>query len=949
MKYLLPLLLALCTAGTIAAQGVNVRGTVTDALDGGPLPGAHIVLSGSDQQADFTQVSDYEGRFVLESVSVGTYQLSISYIGFQTVERTVEVGLRDYELPTISLREGVELEQVQVTAQVVPVQQIGDTTQFNADAYTTMPDADAQDLIEKMPTVVVSNGEVQAQGEKVEQVLVDGKRFFGDDPTAALRNLPAEVIDKIQIFDQQSEQAQFTGFDDGETILTINIVTRITMRNGQFGSFYGGYGTEGTYKLGGNLNLFNDDQRISIIGMSNNINDQNFSSDDLLGVMSGSGGSGRGRRRGGGSGGGESGGTLPSDFMVSQRDGITNSDAIGFNYSNEWGEKVKVTASYFYNRSDNLSDQLSDQQFFSAVGTLSEIYDEGNSTSSINQNHRFNLRLDYAIDERNSLLWRPSLRWQGSDGQELTLGQSLLGEQLLSEANNQFSADLSALNLNNKLLWRHKFNRDRRTLSVNLSGGYAPEAGESYLLSQGILLMNGADTSTLDQFATLDANSWNTSADVQFTEPLGQNGMLLFNYKASYQQEESEVETFDYNSDSESYDLLNDELTNVFSNDYFTQRMGFGYNMRAGALLLTLRADVQKADLLNEQTFPAIPSTDDTFWNVLPMARLRLNLSRSENVNLMYRSGTDLPSIDELQEVVDLSNPLQWEVGNAELVPSYQHRLLAQYRKTNTEKSSVFFAMLGGTYAQNYVASATYLAGSEHPVLTEYGVSAGSQLTQPVNLNGYWNMRSFMTYGFPVSFLQSNLNVDLTSGYTKTPGLVNEELLYSSNTNAGLGLTLSSNISERIDFTLSSRSNYYWVDNTLTSSGNDNYFNQNSRVRLNWLATDNLIFRTDLTHQLYQGLGEEFDQNYLLWNMSIGHKLFKDNRGEISLSVFDLLNQNNSISRTVTETYIENVQTNVLQRYLMLNFKYDLRSFGGATEMPSQIGFPGFPPPPPHG
>jgi len=188
-------------------------------------------------------------------------------------------------------------------------------------------------------------------------------------------------------------------------------------------------------------------------------------------------------------------------------------------------------------------------------------------------------------------------------------------------------------------------------------------------------------------------------------------------------------------------------------------------------------------------------------------------------------------------------------------------------------------------------------------------------------------LRAYSTYGFPVKAIKSNLNIDFTANYSRTPGLINEELNFSNNTNTGIGLTFSSNISERVDFTLSARSNYNFVRNTLQTSSNTNYLNQRTKLKFNWILGDGFVVRTDLTHDFYDGLEEDFDQNYLLWNISIGKKLFKDDRGEISLTVFDLLKQNNSLTRNVTEIYTEDIQINVLQQYVMLNFKYDLRHF----------------------
>jgi hypothetical protein len=898
------------------AQTATVSGKIVDAANDTPLIGTHIFLKTTTNTQ--TTISDAAGAFQFDEVTNGTYQLEVSYIGYQSFSKQIQVNGRALDLGKLSMKEGVELREVQVVEEVLPVIQLEDTMQFNAAAYKTLPDADASDLVEKMPTVVMDNGTLQAQGENVKKVLVDGKPFFGNDPTAALKNLPAEVIDKVQIYDEQSEQAQFTGFDDGETSKTINIITKPSMRSGQFGKIYAGYGYDDKYQTGGNINIFNGDQRISVIGLSNNINVQNFATEDLLGVV-GSSGEGRGGRRGGRGGPGRQQGVSTNDFLVSQQGGITATNAFGINFSDKWGKKLDVAASYFFNQSDNTTEQLLSQQYFDVEG-LNELYAEESLTESNNLNHRFTGLFDYTLNENNSFILRSNVTWQGNEGRENVFGQTLFNTNILNQTESDFAADLTALNMSNSLLWRHRFQKRGRTFSVNMTSGLAPKSGESYLLSDNVFQ---TISSTLDQFSTLDNHQWNVSTNVRYTEPISQQGQLMVEYQASYQQEESTKETFDFEESTQEYSLFNENLSNVFSNDYFSQSLGGGYRFRSGDWRGTAGAKVQWAALLTEQTLPYNATTDNSFLNVLPMAMLSYRPSRMEDIRILYRTNTNLPSIEQLQNVVDNSNPLQLSVGNPNLVQANQHSLRGRYSKTNTEKSSVFFAMLSGTLTENYIANSTYFSATDFDETLE----EDAQISVPVNLDGYYNIRSFMTYGFPISPLQSNLNIDFTANHTHTPGLIEEALNYANNSNVGVGLTLASNVSERLDFTLSSRSNFNMVNNTLQAASNTNFLNQRTSLKFNWIIGNGIIFRTDVTHDFYNGLSADFDQNYLLWNMSIGKKLFKDDRGEVSLVVFDLLKQNNALTRNVTEVYTEDVQTNVIQQYAMVNFKYDLRHF----------------------
>ncbi|MCB9283618.1 MAG: TonB-dependent receptor [Lewinellaceae bacterium] len=924
--------LALFLTLSLGAQTYSIKGILTDAEQNVPLPGAHIMLTDQDDGMERAQVSQDDGRFVFDNLKNGTYELKITFLGFSEISQTLEVQGFSLDLGTIKMGEdAIQLEAVQIIEQALPTMQKGDTTEINAQAFKTLPDANAEDLIAKMPTVSVQNGKVQAQGEDVKQVLVDGKPFFGNDPTAALRSLPAEVVDKIQVFDQQSDQAQFTGFQDGETTKTINIITKTNMRAGQFGRVYGGIGSESfndpklLYQTGGQVNIFNKDQRISFVGMSNNINQQNFASEDLLGVLGSNGQRSWGRGHGHGG----------EDFTVNQSGGVTQTHAIGVNYSDKWGKKVSVSGSYFFNYADNSLVQLTNRQFVN-TGEFQEFYDETNRNESVNINHRLNARVEIEIDSSNSLIIRPQATLQSNDGTSILFGQNIQGLALISETNNTYDAKLQAVSANVNLLWRHKFNKDRRTFSIYLSVGYAPKRGESYLFSQNNFYDSVPASDTINQFSTLDANNWTAGANFDYTEPVGKNGMLMLSYRGNYQLDNSDRETFDFLESTQDYSSLNDQLSNIFSNDYITHRLGAGYNWRKEKWMLMARGYYQHADMANDQSYPQLVTTQRSFDNFLPMAMIRYEKSRNDNFRIFYRASTNLPSVQQLQNVLDNSNSLQLSVGNPNLVQSLQHSVFGRYSKTNTEKSTVLYVLVRGSIANNYIATSTYLAQSDNPIFQQYDVTPGAQLSIPVNLDGYYNASSMLTYGFPIKPLKLNLNLDLSGGYTRTPGLINDELNYSRNTNGAVGLTIASNISDKVDFSISSRSSYNWVNNTLRTDRNSNFLSQSAQAKFSWIIWKGITFRTDLTYQYYDGLSEGFDPNYWLWNMGIGKKIFKNQRGEINLSVFDLLQQNTSLSRTITEIYTQDVQTNVLQRFVMVNFIYNLRNFGKAPEPPKE-------------
>ncbi len=924
MRYLLAFAFLLCSF-TIVAQDFSISGKVVDAKTNEALTGAHISLLHPWGEAYKTTVSEGNGSFRISGLSGGGYALQISFIGYADYQTEVTISNQSIDLGTLKISEGIALNEVEVTGKIPLAEQKGDTTQYNARAFKVMKDASAEELIEKMPGVVIQDGQIQAQGEDVKEVLVDGRPFFGDDPKAALKNLPAEVISKIQVYDQTSEQAQFSGFQDGETSKTINIITRPEMRNGQFGRVYAGYGYDDRYQGGGNTSFFNGDQRISIIGQTNNINQQNFSSEDLLGVT-GSGGRGRGRGGRSRGGNGRRGGSN-RDFLVPQQNGIAATNALGLNYSDKWGKKLEVTGSYFFNMTDITSEDISNTNFINNE-TFDEFYDETNTADTKNYNHRFNARIRYKIDSLNELSIRPRLSIQQNEGISSTIGQNIIGSSLASITNNEYNSDLLGIDFSNSINYRRRLNKPGRTISLDFRQSYNDKIGDSQLQSHDVFFGVDPKADTLDQLSDLDINGWGISSNLTYTEPLGERSRVMLTYRYSFDEDNSDKQTFDFEEDTQDYTSINNDLTNIFKNQYITHRAGAGYNYNKGRdFFIMARANVQWSTLNSDEIFPEANQISQRFLNVLPMAMLRYNFDRQENLRIFYMGRTQSPDVEQLQNVIDNSNPLQLSIGNPDLDQSYTHRLSARYSRTNTEKASVFYFMLNSSFSNNYIGNATYLRTTDNPIFEEIQLERGTQLSRPVNLSGYWASNTYITYGFPLKGIKSNFNLDLTASFNRTPGLINDESNISNNKSIGAGFSLSSNISEKIDFTFSTRSNYNDASNSLQNNADSEFLSQLSRLKFNAILPKGFVFRTNISHQLYTGLTDGFDDSFFLWTLGIGKKLFKNQRGEITLSVFDLLEQNQSISRNVTETYIEDLRSKVLQRYLMLTFAYNFRNF----------------------
>jgi len=917
----------------LVGQSLKLSGKLVDE-NKQPAIGSSVLLLNADSSLVKGTTADVEGNFVIENISSKNYILKIMSLGYKPVFKLVQLSNQDLNLGIINLKQAsTNLKEVTVEAQQALATQNGDTTSFKANAYKVNKDATAEDLVGKMPGVTVVDGKVQAQGEDVKQVLVDGKRFFGDDASAVLRNLPAEVIDKVQVFDKKSDQAQFTGFDDGNASKTINIVTKQQFKNGVFGKVYGGYGYEDKFKGGGNVNVFKGNRRITVLAQSNNINEQNFSSEDLVGVSSGASSGGGGGRRGGGGQGGQSGGNNPSEnFQSNTQNGINTTSLFGLNYADKWGKKTEVTASYFFNWTQNTSKSTLLQQYI--VGSNNGlIYNESNNTNSDNFNHRINFRIETKIDSMNSIVLQPKVSFQTNKGAKDLLGLNTKDILTLSNTENNSSNNLNGYSISVPILYRHAFAKRGRTFSINATPTLTKNYGENSLYTLNTYYK---DTlfygDTIDQKSKINKSGNSINGNLSYTEPLNKSNFLLVNYTAAYTDNYSSKKTYDKNYLDYKYNDLDSTLTNVFKNQYQSQSGSLGYRFQKEKFNFTLNAAYQWAQLSKEQEIPSSYKLSKIFESVLPSAQLQYKFSQKKNLRLNYRTSNNAPSIDQLQDVINNSNSLQLSTGNPDLKQDFQQNLNVRYSGVNTEKATSTFILLSGNYSNNYIGNSTLIANQDTTVYNDIFLQRGSQIIRPVNLDGYFTVRSFINYTFPIKVIKTNLSVNVSGNYNNVPGMINTKINYAKTATGALGLVFSSNISEKFDFTLSSNSSYSHINNTLQTSSNTTYLSQVSKLKITTNPWKGLILQSEYSNTYYSGLTSAYNQSISLWNAAIGYKFLKNRQAEFRLTVYDLLNQNNSVSRTNTDSYIQDSQTNVLNRYYMLTFTYNFKKYFAKKE-----------------
>ncbi|HNK27891.1 MAG TPA: outer membrane beta-barrel protein [Ferruginibacter sp.] len=920
------------------AQTLTLRGRLLDKDSKTPISGATVTLiAQKDSLNPKTVLTNAKGEFAFTGLVVDKYRLLTSMLDYDVVSQIINLQASNKEPLVFNLsKQPKDLAEVSVKAKKPVVQQKGDTLEFNASELKVNPDANAEDMIKKLPGVTIDkDGNVTSGGDQIRKVTVDGRDFFGDDATAALRNLPASVIDKIQVFDKLSDQAQFTGFDDGNSIKSINIVTKQGMRNGQFGRVYAGAGTQGTYNAGGNVSLFKNNLRLTFVGLTNNVNQQNFASQDLLGVTSsGGGGGGRGGGRGGGGnfGGGGFGGNN-NNFTVGQQNGISKTNSFGLNFSDIWGKKKKaeISGSYFFNNSNTSNDQLSNTENFQLSGK-NQYYNENAVSSSKNFNHRINFRLNYKINDKNSIIITPNLSFQDNTAIKDISGYNTYSptDSISRSINNSDSKNFG-YNFSNNILFRHSFAKRGRTLSVNFNTTLNKRDGDTYIYNiNDYYTPGGVSSDSLQQYTGLITSGYQLGANVSYTEPIGKKGQLQISYTPSYAKNKSDQEVYQYDHVGGKYTLFDDSLSNKFDNVTIKHNTGVTYRLGDRDNMFSVGLSYQYTELTSDRTYPSPVRVSKNFNNVLPNLMWTKKFNARNSIRVFYRANTNTPSVTQLQDVYNNNNPLFVTAGNPNLKQQVGNVLSARYTYTNTAKSKSLFFNVFLQQNSNYITNATYTATKDSVLNSSVTLYKGSQLSKPVNVDGYWSLRSFITYSMPLKFMKSNLSINGGFTYGNTPGLINNIRNNSKSYVYNAGVVLASNISEYVDFNINYSVNFNNVTNSIQPSLDNKYVQQSAGAQLNLLSKKGWFIQNDISNQSYSGLSGGFNQRYWLWNAGIGKKFLKKQQAELKLTVFDLLKQNQSITRTATDSYIQDVQNQVLRQYFMLTFTYNLKNFGTA-------------------
>lgn len=921
----------------------TVKGKLIDTVFKESLAEATVsIITLTDSSVVAFSLANTRGEFEIKGIDTGTYRVLITFQGYQTVSRRILLSRLQtvVDLGSIPMDKNSTVLDV-VIVEVPPIQVKKDTVEFNASAFKTKPNSTAEDLLKKLPGVEVGkDGNVKAQGEVIPKIYVDGKEFFGNDPKMATKNITADMIASVQVFDDMSDQAKFSRIDDGSRTKAINIKLKKDKRKGYFGRGSAGVGTDGRYAGNLTANRFDDARKISIVSGFNNLNRQSFGSNDIVAKMGGFGGDGR---NAGNQGGG----------FAAPANGLTKTGSVGVNYTDKIGTKLDITASYFYSETDNSLNQVNSRETFFPNDSVT--YQNENIVSrNKNQNHRVNLRLEYYFDSLNSIMYTPSLVIQNSSRNFLSntstrTTQPGIDYTAITGVNDNPN-EREGMSLNNNLLYRRKFRVPGRTLTLGWSNSINNSDGNGRSFSPLTFYKpNGSiDYVRERDFKSIqETGSNNNVISASFTEPLSKNKLIEFNYAYTNNTSNSDRNASSFNPVTNEYDSINLQQTNYFANDFLAHRLGLNFRVQNAKYGFQIGGAMQNSNLesksirgiyrVNEKDSMVLYSQN--FINFFPTANFNYIFNRNKNFRFNYRGRTNQPSVTQLQDVRDETNALRTTQGNPKLKQEFANSLNASYNSF----SPVTFKYLNVNLNFNQISNRIV-----NSIDFDSARGKGVQLIRPLNLNGSFNTSSNITVGIPLrkNLKGSSINFSNSFNYNRDISMLynQENITNSFSIRQRVGINMD--IKEKLNFEIHASVAYNNViyngsqnqGSSIQTNADNEYFTQTYSTEFNYFITKSLIIATDFDYLINTGRAEGFNQNIPLWNASVAHQLFKKKNGEVKLSVNDILNQNQSISRNIGDNYIEDTRTVVLQRYFMLSFTYNLNRIGNQAQRRNQQG-----------
>ncbi len=911
----------------LSAQTFEISGKVIETGTNTPLEAATVYV---ENPADSTLVSytisESNGDFIIKGNTISSnLDLFISFTGYQVHKQSVSLAnMRNLNLGSLSMNVADnELDEIKLTGGRSPITVKRDTLEFNAASFVTRPDANLEDLMKKLPGVEVdTQGNITVNGKPVSRILVNGKEFFGNDPKIATKNLPKEIIDKIQVTDTRTRSEEFTGKAGNPDDKTINITLQEDKNKGYFARATVGGGTDERYEMSGIGNYFKDKMRISVLASSNNINSSGFSFDEVFDMM------GRNARSftitsGGG---GSSFGINGMNFG-SSGGGITKAETAGINFVNEWNKKVDLNVDYFFGRNDTETSTIIQRE---NILPNSRFFTNSESSGNlVNDSHRANARLEFKPDTLTRISYAP--RFNSNTGYTNRINNTESLDQNRNLVNSTQILDdefLESLSFSNRLDFIRRYGNRGAYTQIDLSSNHQKQENENFFTSTSNYFGDQARTEVQDQFIDEDQNT--NEYSVGATQRFVLAKQLFFDASYDFSSAISTNTRSVFEADvAGNYSNFNTLLSSDFESRSMKNIPNVGVNFegqkwRWGTEIGLLNTTLENTSFIEDGGF------SNTYNNLFLKANVRYELSRSKSLNLSYSSDSGVPSIRQLQPVRNLTNPLNIIIGNPDLRPTFSQTIRGGYRNYDFAKRSGLFSYGSVTFTNNSIVPETTV--DDDLVRT----------TTYTNVDGAVNANIGGTYSkqFKKDKRELSYRLGLNGGYDKNVGFTNGLLYNAERITLRPSVNFTWAIEEYISFNPGYQLAYTdsWYD--INANRNESFTNHTFSLEATTFWPKNVVIGNDVSYNYFGNMSPGFDHTAFLWNLSVGYKFLKDN-ATLKLKVYDMLNENVSASRMVGNDFIQDTQSLILQQYAMLSFTYKLSNFGGAPG-PGQ-GRPGGP------
>lgn len=888
-------------------SNIIVSGTVVEADTKEPVSQATIqLLSLPDSTFVAGVATNSRGRFTLPKVTSGKYVLKASYIGFRpaTVALSLTPSNPALDIGSISLlSDAVMLQEAVITAEAPPVTVKEDTVVYAASAYRTAEGAMLEELVKKLPGAEVSDdGKITINGKEVKKIMVDGKEFFSDDPQVSMKNLPVNMVENVKAYDRKSDMARITGIDDGDEETVLDLTVKKGMKQGWIGNLIAGVGNKDRYEGGIMLSRFTDNSSISIVGSMNNTNNRGFSEFGDAGE---------------GLGGGNAGA------------GITAAKSLGVNFAHE-KKNFQIGGNVQYGYSDNDAQSKRFTEEFLNDGESA--YQDGTYLSRRKRHDvRADFRLEWRPDTMTTIIFRPNASYSKTDAGSSSLVDNLNNDSyLLNRREVSSKSNSENYSFNGRLQVFRRLNSKGRNVFVGGNFGYSDSESESesHNLTEFFKDSEIDPDSIADIFRTTDRNSdnrnWSVSAS--YTEPVFKNHFLQARYEFSHRKRLSQSLVSDLDSvmPNNYVESLSSRVENFY--DSHTAELSLRgvypkmmYNAGIGLIPQTSKSETT----IGPNSLKQLPTQNVV--NFAPQLMFRYMFNKQHVLMFRYRGRSSAPDVENLQEVIDQTDPMNIRYGNPNLKPSFNHNLMLFYNR--------YVASSMRSYSFNLFYSNTQNSISDKMT---YDKTTGGRVYEKVNINGNWNARGFFSFNTPLKnkkfTISSNTNVRLSDavGYVSVSRM--DDAVLSTTHNLLLGEKLIGNYrSDNFDISLNASVNYDLTRNNEQDQNNKEAFLYNFGGSTNITLPWQLALTTDLNYRIKDGYTQGYNINELIWNAQISKNFLKNNMATLRIKFYDILKEQSNLSRTIDATRMTDSEYNTLGSYFMVHFVYRLNTLGGKS------------------